>query len=481
VSNISDQEDAGRHRDAARFRSLLETTSDWIWEVDENFRYTYSSPGVRDLLGYEPAEVIGRTPFDLMPPDEAQRVRAALEAMGPRPLRALENVNCHKVGHRVVLETSGEPILDADGAFRGYRGIDRDITQRKQAEDYRNRLVSVLEATSDFVSMADTSGRVVYVNRAARFGLGVADEESVASGKLYEYHPAWASTIISDEGIPTAIEHGVWEGETALLHRDGREIPISQVIIAHRASDGTVEYLSTICRDISLRKRIEDLREAYLQAVSHDVRSPLSAAAMLTDLVEVGIDQGRPAAAIKPHLDTIRRSIGRVSDMINGLVESARLEGAILHLELHPIALRPFVIGLLEGSRLLSDSERIDVEVPVDLPPVRSEPDKLERILLNLVGNALKYSPRGTRVAIRGHVEGDVVTVAIADEGPGIDAVDLPHIFERFYRSRNAKDTDGLGLGLYITRMMVQAHGGRIWVESAPGHGATFYFSMPAA
>ena len=123
-----------------RFKAMTENTSDWIWEVDENAAYTYASPRVKDLLGYEPEELIGRTLFDLMPPEEAERVakefgRIAKDGM---PFSRLENTNLHKDGHHVVLETSGVPILDANKHLRGYRGIDRDITVRKEIEE-RNR------------------------------------------------------------------------------------------------------------------------------------------------------------------------------------------------------------------------------------------------------------------------------------------------------------------------------------------------------
>ncbi|UCF03709.1 MAG: PAS domain S-box protein [Deltaproteobacteria bacterium] len=120
-----------------RFRSLVETTTDWFWEVDENAIYTYSSPKIRDILGYEPEEVLGKTPFAFMPPEEADRVAHifAPYAKSRKPFKLLENVNVHKDGHLVVLETSGIPICDVNGIFRGYRGIDRDITERKRAEE----------------------------------------------------------------------------------------------------------------------------------------------------------------------------------------------------------------------------------------------------------------------------------------------------------------------------------------------------------
>jgi PAS domain S-box-containing protein len=123
-------------RSEERFRSLVETTSDWVWEVDSNGRYTYASPKVRELLGYEPEEVNGQTPFDLMPPDEAKRVGPIFQEkmQSKKTLERVENLARTKDGHFVMLETSGVPFLDTQGRLLGYRGIDRDITERKQAE-----------------------------------------------------------------------------------------------------------------------------------------------------------------------------------------------------------------------------------------------------------------------------------------------------------------------------------------------------------
>lgn len=129
-----------------RFRDLVENTSDWVWEVDEKIRYVYASPKISDLLGYSPEEVLGKTPFDFMPAEEAARIRAGIEQLvqDPRPFHGLENVNIHKDGSLRVLETSGVPIYDASGRFAGMRGIDRDVTARKEAEKEIKRLNDVL-------------------------------------------------------------------------------------------------------------------------------------------------------------------------------------------------------------------------------------------------------------------------------------------------------------------------------------------------
>lgn len=136
-----------------RFRELIENTSDWIWEVAADLRYVYTSPKVEELLGYVPEEVLGKTPFDFMPPEEVRRLQPIMQELQrePRPFRTLENINLHKDGSPRVLETSGVPVHDRAGRWIGFRGIDRDITGRKQAERERERLIVELREALDHV------------------------------------------------------------------------------------------------------------------------------------------------------------------------------------------------------------------------------------------------------------------------------------------------------------------------------------------
>ena len=147
------------YRSEERFRALTENTSDWIWEVDQSFVFTYVSPKVKDLLGYEPNEVIGKTPFDLMLEHDARRISEIAQSVlaSRKSFTALENINLHKDGRQVILETSGIPIFDKDGNFAGYRGIDRDITKRKQAEE------ALLESEERFRLIAETIDEVFWM------------------------------------------------------------------------------------------------------------------------------------------------------------------------------------------------------------------------------------------------------------------------------------------------------------------------------
>ena len=146
ITELKRVEEALR-RSRERFRNLTETISDWVWEVDKDSRYTYVNPKIQDILGYYPEEVIGKTPFDLMPPDEDYRVSKIFNSIAEskQPFYCLENINLHKNGHPVVLETSGIPVFDDDGKICGYRGVDRDITERKRIHEELQKAHDELE------------------------------------------------------------------------------------------------------------------------------------------------------------------------------------------------------------------------------------------------------------------------------------------------------------------------------------------------
>jgi signal transduction histidine kinase len=264
-----------------------------------------------------------------------------------------------------------------------------------------------------------------------------------------------------------------------MLSRDGREIPISQVIIAHKAKDGTVEYFSTIGRDMTERRRIERFREEYIHAVSHDLRTPLSVVGMQAELLEQALSSaGLQSPGAFRSVAAIRRAFERMNAMIQELVDSARLESG--QLELHRLELPAFVDDLLETSGTMAQVDRVRVQIEKSLPPVDADPERLARILLNLLNNALKYSPGESPVVVEALTEDGFVKVCVMDEGVGIAPEDLPHVFDRFYRAAKTRGTEGLGFGLYISRMMIEAHGGRIWVNSEPGKGSKFSFTLPS-
>lgn len=240
-----------------RFRDLVEHVSDWIWEVDQNGVYTYASPRITEILGFTPAEVVGKTPFDLMKTEEAERIRPIFNTLvaNKLPIKSLENVNIHRNGYEVILETSGNPIINEQGECVGYRGVDRDITLRKDAERRQQQMLDIIEASPDFIATADIDGKTMYLNPAARKMLGIHGKEDIP---FVSWNSNWSRELVLNKGIETAIKEGLWKGETSILKQDGTETPVSQIIVAHKSDNGAVQFFSTIARDISETKELEN-------------------------------------------------------------------------------------------------------------------------------------------------------------------------------------------------------------------------------
>lgn len=226
---------------------------------------------------------------------------------------------------------------------------------------------------------------------------------------------------------------------------------------------------------------LQQQRQALLQTVSHDLRTPLSVIKgheqlALSLLQEKGIN-----GTIQQSLAAIDRSVNHMDGMIQDLVDATRWESGQLNLQLEAVNLPRFLNDLLQRMSMVFDTARVQLEVTDDLPPVSVDYARLERILVNLLSNAVKYSDPDTPVRVKAQSQDGEVVIAVMDQGTGIPPEAIPHLFERFYRVPGEQKAEGIGLGLYITKTLVEAHGGRIWVESEIGKGSTFSFTLRVA
>lgn len=245
-----------------RFHDIVEATADWVWEVDADGRYTYVSESVFDLLGYALAELLDKTPFDLMPPEEAERVAAEFSAMAARQaaFHDLENINLHKDGHRVYVETSGTPILAADGTLLGYRGVDHDISERKMAEDNLQRLADDLKATlqaiPDLLFGVDAEGRYLDVKATHEAFLAAPTDQLLGRTVLDVLPPEAAMTAMA--ALAAAAETGFDYGRTIMLPlaQGSRHFEIS--VVRKPVVAGQAERFVVLSRDITARRNAEE-------------------------------------------------------------------------------------------------------------------------------------------------------------------------------------------------------------------------------
>jgi signal transduction histidine kinase len=238
-----------------------------------------------------------------------------------------------------------------------------------------------------------------------------------------------------------------------------------------------VEYAVGVIHDITERKRAEQLHREYLSLISHDLRTPLTA--ILGQAVMVQRSADNPER-VRQSGTAIEASARRMNSLIQDLLDSASLESRQLRLNRRGLDLRCLILDLRARLAGALDVERIQVVVPEGLPWVLADPVRLEQILTNLLTNAVRYAAPGTKITVAVAQRDAELVISVVDRGQGIAADALPHLFERYYRTRTARDLrQGLGLGLYIAKGLVEAHGGRIWVESEPGRGSTFSFTLP--
>jgi len=180
-------------------------------------------------------------------------------------------------------------------------------------------------------------------------------------------------------------------------------------------------------------------------------------------------------------LEAIDRSVKRMDVMLQDLVDVTRLESGQFLLKCEAVNLPRYLDDLLQQVRMVLEITRIQVDIPDDLPSVSADYARLERILVNLLSNALKYSNPDTPVRVQAKLQDNAVVIAVTDQGRGIPPKVIPHLFERFYRIPSERKAEGIGLGLYITRVLVEAHGGQIRVESTVDKGSIFSFTLPVA
>lgn len=260
------------------FKQLVEGVTDVIWSAEVDGTVRYLSPQFKTLFGFEPQDWIGRSPIELIHSDDLPKLQESIKLQnGSKERVSLEFRHlCHD-GSYLWVGVNAIPIFDDEGNMVCRQGTTRDISQRKQMEKERSRLVQILQSTSDFVGICRPEEGILWQNRPFR---ALRPDLDIEGGgcDISKLYPQWAGEIVAEKGLPTATEQGIWSGETALLDTSGNEIPTSQVIIAHKSESGEVEYFSTILRDISQIRATElALRDAQseLQTMAESVPGAL--------------------------------------------------------------------------------------------------------------------------------------------------------------------------------------------------------------
>jgi signal transduction histidine kinase len=260
------------------------------------------------------------------------------------------------------------------------------------------------------------------------------------------------------------------------------KLPLANVL-AERAALA-IENAKLYTEQVDARRKVEDLsrlKDEFLSIASHELRTPVTSIKGYTQLAKMLIRENDLGTS-EEYLDIALDQIDRMSRLILELLDVSRIETGRLEIRREPIEWAQFVREVVHRHHTAVSDRRFHVNIPYDGKLVAGDRDRLEQVLGNLLENAVKYSPDGSDVYVSVEDHGDSLVTSVCDRGIGIPTDELNQVFERFHRGRQVSSTNygGLGLGLYITKQIIERHGGAIWVDSKEGAGTTFYFSLPA-
>ncbi|HSH96574.1 MAG TPA: PAS domain S-box protein, partial [Roseimicrobium sp.] len=488
------------------YRTLVETTNTGYLIIDLQGNVLNANAEYVLLTGHRSIdEIRGRCVLEWTATYDIERNRQELDkTKASGKVRNLEIDYRHSNGFIQPIEINATLIDSEQGPCMIV--LVRDISERRRAQHEQERLVSILEATTDLVSTASPDLHLLYLNRGGRQMMGYGDQQSAPHRHVSDMLPGESLAMIRDEAIPEANSLGIWTGEAMLLHRDGHMIPVSALLIAHRSDEGLLEYYSMVFRDLSDQRKIELQRqeiERKLQetqkleslgvlagGIAHDFNNLLTGILGNASLARLQMDEG---SGIDPYLDQIEKASLRAADLCKQMLAYSG-KGRFIVQRIQLTDLVEDTTPLLHLS--ISKKAVLKFHLVRDLPPTLADATQIRQILMNLVINASEaIGDRSGVISISTGVmradtsyladthlspnlpQGDYVFLEVSDNGCGMSAETRARIFDPFFTTKFT----GRGLGLAAVLGIVRGHQGALKVFSEPGKGTTFKMLLPCA
>jgi PAS domain S-box-containing protein len=471
-SDITEAREAERALRASeeRLRRAIEIDTVGIIFFKPDGSITFANEAFLRMSGYTKDDVANgslrwnvMSPSDWMPRSE----RAVNEFITLGRTTPYEKEYRRKDGSRWWVLFAAARMNDEEGV-----GFVIDITNSKRAEAERDRLAAIVEHSQDAVLGVDLDGIVTDWNPAAEQLYGYSAREIVGRNVEILIPP---DRLAERSGVLERLIRGEHFDpvETVRLRKDGTEVEVEIRPSPVLDAAGRVIGVAVVARDATARKRLERAQEDFLGMASHDLRSPVTVISGRAQLMK------RRKTFDEASVDIIVEQAKRVERLVDDLQELVRLESGTLELARASVELHELVQQAIDRSLMQAAGRHIEMIGTGEAVIGTWDEHRLGQVFDNLLGNAVKYSPDAGGITVRVERHGAEVAVSVIDQGPGIPAETLPQLFNRFYRADSAGTVSGLGLGLYIARMLVEAHGGSIRAESKLGHGSTFVVSLP--
>ena len=389
---------------------------------------------------------------------------------------------CQAINEQQPLLSDDEPGAKMPGDWDRLRSATNElITEVAQLQQARSGQLAQLEATlgslQEAVLLVDAENRILLANQALQSIFPRAKDILHQRLEIVLHSVAFLNFV-------EAVRAGPAQPQQELEFVEGSDSiwleATGTLVTPLNGARGT--WVLFVLHDITKQKKLEGIRRDFVSNVSHELRTPLS---IIKGYIETLVDGHRdmPLEDRDRFLQTIQRHTERLNSLLEDLLALSRLESINPGLRCESTALADLLTSLIDDirGRTVASEHVISFAIDPAIGLVLVDPLKITQICENLLENALKYTPRGSRIEVSARLRGGETEVCVRDNGPGIPATDLPHIFERFYRvdKGRSREKGGTGLGLSIVKHIVQLHGGRVWVESELGKGTAFFFTLP--
>jgi PAS domain S-box-containing protein len=475
-------------RSEEKYRELITSSHDGIVSVDDSMKILIWNRGAEAIFSYTEKEMLGQNILKIVPEDHRQNMADEIERMVRDRKGASNNVfetqALRKDGQEVPLEISMSSRTSDDSHV--ITAFIRDVTERKQTDEAIKRAAgewrTTFDSINEMIAVVDTNHKVVRVNMSFARTFNMRPEEIIGQTCYQLFHGIDHVT----PGCPLKVAISRKEPCMREYFEPRLGIYIEETTSPVFNDQGEVVSCVHVARNITERKKAEEnlrkidrMKMEFLSNVSHELRTPLQSIGGFTKLILNG--QVPDPETRQEFLQIIDRESWHLGNLINDLLDMSRLESGRFQINRRLAPIRDTIADTLKIFHALAREKNIGLheDIAPDLPEMEVDVERLRQVVINLLSNALKYSDPGSSITIKARKNKNDVQFDISDQGIGISPEAMEHLFERFYRAEDKLARGGTGLGLFITRQIVEAHGGRIWAKSKVGEGSTFCFSIP--
>lgn len=343
----------------------------------------------------------------------------------------------------------------------------------------KSKMESMVESMAEGVIMFDERGEIVVLNPQARRMFGFGPDEEIISSVLNEK----MKTLSLDKTLKESQTKGILMTKEIIIHHENRNVILNSDIGPVNDKEGKIIGIVIILRDITREKEIDRMKSEFVSTVSHELRTPLSSIKNVISNILAGVT-GKIDGRLKDYIEMANEDTSRLSRLIENLLDLSKIEAGKMEFKKGPIDLADVIKSITPSLKDQADTKHISIITSISkgLPKAYADADKIEQVLVNLIGNAIKFTPEGGTITVGAKKPDDSLEVSVADTGMGISFDNLPKLFDRFQqfdRPSGGAGAKGTGLGLSISKGIVEAHNGKIWAESGLGKGTKFTFTLP--